>query len=103
MLASADVYTALAVFTEAVAHVAEQSDSEQTVLSYAGLVAPEDAERAMLHLDDEIAGLLEAADMPAGQDRTHTTKPEPASPVAGQLHTECLLMRCNMACAVLCL
>lgn len=85
------------------AHVAEQSESKQTGLGYAGLAAPEDAERDMLHLDDELAGLIEAADVPAGQDRTHTTKPEPVSPVAGQLRIKCLLMRCNMAHAVLCL
>ena len=64
---------------------AEQSDSQQTVLSYAGSAPPEDAERDMLHLDDELAGLVKAADMPAAQAEAHTTKPKPVSPVAGQL------------------
>ena len=50
--------------------VAKQRGSEQNI---------------MLHLDDEIAGLVEAADMPAAQAGAHTTKPEPASPVAGEL------------------
>ena len=44
----------------------------------------EDAEHGMLHLDDEIAGLVEAADMPADHSGAHTMKPEPASSVAGK-------------------
>ena len=39
----------------------------------------------MLHLDDELAGLVEAADMPADQARAHSTKPEPVSPMSGEL------------------
>ena len=39
----------------------------------------------MLRLDDELAGLVEAADMPVAQAGAHTTKPEPVSPVPGQL------------------
>ena len=42
------------------------------------------ASHVMLHLSDELAGLVEAADVPAGQDRTHPTKPESASPVPGE-------------------
>lgn len=67
------------------APAAEQSDSEQAVLSYAGLALPESAERDMLHLDDEIAGLVEAAEIPADQAGAHPTKPEPVSPTTGQL------------------
>ena len=66
------------------AHVAEQSDSQQTGLGYAGLAAPEDAERDMLHLDDELAGLIEAADTPAGQAGPQSTKPEIVSLMAGE-------------------
>ena len=53
----------------------------------AGLAAPEDtepAEHVMLHLNDEIAGLIEAADMPAGEAGAHTIKPEPATLVPGK-------------------
>ena len=42
------------------------------------------AEHAMLDLDDEIAGLVEAAAVPAGQDGAHSTKPEPTSAVPGK-------------------
>ena len=64
----------------------EQADSAQ---SWPGLfwVPPADdgpAERDMLHLDDELAGLLEAADMPAAQDKMHSTKPESASSAPGE-------------------
>ena len=38
----------------------------------------------MLRLDDELAGLVEAADMPAGQAGAHSNKPEPASFVPGK-------------------
>ena len=65
---------------------AEQAGSYQ---SWPGLfwLPPADeefGERAMLHLDDELAGLMEAADMPADQHGTHSTKPEPVSPVPGE-------------------
>ena len=64
---------------------AEQSDMGQ---SWPGLfwLPPADNgrdPRDMLHLDEELAGLVEAADTPADQDRTHSTKPEAASSVAG--------------------
>ena len=64
---------------------AEQGDVEQ---SWPGLfwLPPADdepGERDMLDLDDELAGLLEAADTPADQARTHITKPEPVVSVAG--------------------
>ena len=52
----------------------------------AGLALPEDAKHGMLHLDDEIAGLIEAADMAADQAGPHSTKPEPVSPVPGRPH-----------------
>ena len=39
----------------------------------------------MLHLDDELAGLLEAADMPADKGKMHTTKPQASSTVSGEL------------------
>ena len=50
-----------------------------------GLALPEDAQQKMLHLDDEIAGLIEAAEIPADQAGAHSTKPELVSPVAGEL------------------
>ena len=40
---------------------------------------------AMLRLDDEMAGLIEAADTPADHAGAHPTKPEPASSVAGNV------------------
>lgn len=52
----------------------------------AGLVPSEDTEPAghvMLHLNDEIAGLIEAADIPADRAGAHSTKPEPATLVPG--------------------
>ena len=66
---------------------AEQSVSEQ---SWPGLfwMPPVDDEpgvRDMLHLDDELAGLIEAADMPADQHGVLSTKPEPASTVPGEI------------------
>ena len=50
----------------------------------AGWASSEDAEHVMLHLNDEIAGLIEAADMPAAQAGAHSTKPETASLVPGK-------------------
>ena len=44
----------------------------------------ESAERDMLHLDDEVAGLIAAADMPAGQAARHSMKPEAAPSVPGE-------------------
>ena len=40
----------------------------------------------MLHLDDELAGLIEAADMAAAQAGAHPTKAEPVAPVPGEVH-----------------
>ena len=46
----------------------------------------EPVERAMLRLDDEMAGLIEAADMPADQHAgAHSTKPEPAVSMPGKV------------------
>ena len=66
---------------------AEETDSQQTWPGMFWLPPADDglAERDMLHLDDELAGLLEAADMPAAQAGPHPTKPEPASPVPGEV------------------
>ena len=50
----------------------------------ASLAPSGDAEHIMLHLDDELAGLLEAADMPANEAGTHSSKPEAASPGPGE-------------------
>ena len=65
---------------------AEQIDLKQ---SWPGLfwLPPADdqpGERDMLHLDDEVAGLVEAADMAADQAGAHPTKAEPASTVPGE-------------------
>ena len=65
---------------------AEETDSIQ---SWPGLfwlppVDDEPGERNLLHLDDELAGLLEAADTPIDQARTHIMKPEPVVSVAGE-------------------
>ena len=49
-----------------------------------GLVPSENAEYTMLHLDDELAGLIEAADTPADKAGPHSSKPELVSPVAGE-------------------
>ena len=70
-----------------VADEAEQADAEQ---SWPGLfwLPPADenpAERDMLNLDDELAGLIEAADTPAEQARTHSTKPEATVPAPGEV------------------
>ena len=87
------------------ARVAKQSDSAQTGLRCAGLAPPEDAEHDMLHLDDEIAGLVEAANVSAAQDGMHITKPEPASSVPGEapvVHSMFAAAPFAIACAVLC-
>ena len=62
------------------------------------------ASNVMLHLDDELAGLVEGADMPADQARAHSTKPEPASPVPGEciMFAAALSSRAVLCCAVLC-
>ena len=51
----------------------------------AGLAPSKGAERVMLCLDDELAGLIEAADMPADQHGTHTTQPDAVSLVPGEI------------------
>ena len=84
----------------------------------AGLALPEDAKHGMLHLDDEIAGLIEAADTAADQAGAHSVKPEPAASVPGEgsfadtkLATTLLAFCCGcgdcivsavLCCAVLC-
>ena len=62
------------------------------------------ASNVMLHLDDELAGLLEAADMPADQAGAHSTKPEPASPGTGECIVSAAALSCCavLCCAVLC-
>lgn len=62
------------------ASVAEQSRSELIMPSHAQASAG-----AMLRVEDELAGLIEAANTPADQAGAHTTKPEPASLVPGEL------------------
>ena len=72
------------------AFVAEQKGSEQTVPSHAQV-----STGAMLRLDDELAGLIEAADMPADHDK-HTTKPGANPPVQGGVYvklTVCCIVR----------
>ena len=66
---------------------AEQADAEQ---SWPGLfwLPPADKEpneRDMLHLDDELAGLIAAADAPADQHVTHSAKPEPVVSLPGEV------------------
>ena len=49
----------------------------------------------MLHLDDELAGLIAAADPPADQHGVHSTKPEAAPSVLGEdslAHSTLLLL-----------
>ena len=59
------------------AHVAEQTDPEQTVPSHARVKTG-----VLLSLDAEIAGLLEAAEMPVVHDN-HTTKLDAVSRIQG--------------------
>ena len=87
------------------AFAAEESDVEQ---SWPGLfwlppAVDEPHERNMLHLDDELAGLIEAADTPADQHVAHSAKPEAASSVPGDgfmVHVN-LAATLAMCCAVL--
>ena len=86
---------------------AEDSDVEQ---SWPGLfwlppAIDEPGERDMLHLDDELAGLVAAADLSADQHVTHSAKPEPASPVPGEssvVHSKLAAALTVLCCAVLC-
>lgn len=50
----------------------------------AGLAPSESAEHVMLRLDDELAGLLEAAEVPADQDKSHSSQPDAVTPVLGE-------------------
>ena len=100
--------TILASFTEAdaagmlpAAHVTELSDSEQTVLSLGGSALLEHAERDMLDLDDEMAALIAAAAVPADQAGTHSSQPEPVSPVAGELADVCCCAAGHDVCCAL--
>ena len=66
---------------------AEQADAEQ---SWPGLfwlppAEKEPSARDMLHLDDELAGLIEAADTPADSHGTRSTKPAPVVSVPGEV------------------
>ena len=61
----------------------------------------ESGERAMLHLDDEMAGLIEAADMPADGHAAHSARPEAAS-VPGEsslVHTKMTVL--SKLCSVM--
>ena len=71
---------------ELAADEAEETDSAQ---SRRGLfwVPPADDEPGQcdtLHLDDELAGLIEAADTPADGHTAHVRKPEPTSLMQGE-------------------
>ena len=59
---------------------AEQIDAQHIWQSLLWIPPTNDAsaEHDMLHLDDELAGLIEAADTPAGQAARHSMKPEAA-------------------------
>ena len=62
------------------------------VAEMAALTPSGGAEQVMLRLDDEMTGLIEAADTPAGQDGSHGSKSEPASSVPGEgqvVHSTC--------------
>lgn len=61
----------------------------------AGLALPENAEHVMLRLDDEIAGLIEAADVPAAPDSAHSTVPEAVSSVPGARNIAFSLLCCH--------
>ena len=105
----------MAAFSQAVgknnllsfAPAAEETDSPQ---SWPGLfwLPPADdepAERDMLHLDDELAGLVEAADKSADKHEMHTTKPEPLPSAPGEsfltTKVKSAAALSNMCCAVL--
>ena len=85
------------------AHAVEHTNSEQAVPSCAhvcahvnadvvlhlhagmtGLIPAENAESDMLRLDDEVAGLIEAADMPADQAGANAPKAELVPPMPGE-------------------
>lgn len=60
------------------APMAEQAHPKQIVPSYAQVRAG-----GMLSLDAEMAGLIEAADMPAGEDKMHGAKADVVLTVQG--------------------
>ena len=51
----------------------------------AGVAASENAEHVMLRMDDEIAGLIAAAEVPADHNKAHTSQPDAVSPVLGEI------------------
>ena len=59
--------------------------ADEAITAGSALVAkqPGSEQSSMLRLDDELAGLIEAANMPADEDRAHPTKP--VSPLSGEL------------------
>ena len=86
------------------ASAAEESDSKQ---SWSGLfwLPPADdepAEHDMLRLDDELDGLVEAADTSADEHGTPSTKPGLPPPVPGQTKPKSDAALLAMCCAVLC-
>ena len=60
------------------APVAEQGQAKQVVPSHAQVRAG-----GMLSLDAEMAGLVEAADIPAGEDKSHGTRADAVLGVQG--------------------
>ena len=64
----------------------EQSGSDEIWRSLLWIppTSGEPRERGMLRLDDELAGLTEAAEVPAPKADTHGMKPKPASSVPGE-------------------
>ena len=93
---AADADCALTGFAHMVGHTALQQtvpssahvNADVTLALDAGMssvVPSEEAEHVMLRLDDELAGLIEAADTPADQAGAHSTKPEPLSPLPGEV------------------
>ena len=92
---------------------AEESDLEQSWPGLFWLPPADDGPRAhdMLHLDDELTGLIEATEMSADQHVAHTAKPEATtssvpgegSVVHGKLAAALLVLCCAvLCCAVLC-
>ena len=65
---------------------AEETDSTQRWPDLFWMPPADDelGERDMLHLDDELVGLIEAADMTADHDGAHTTKTESTSSLPGE-------------------
>ena len=76
------------------------------------LAPSEGAEHVMLCLDDEMAGLIEAADVPAGQDKSHSPQPGAQLPAevpsaqskSAAVYSAQVLCCCPvLCCAMLCL